>query len=166
MTGTSGKAKNKAMLQAAKALAAAATSLASVTASLTSAADALTLLCEEDDDECATVKSGGPASIGDQSSTVAPTPGGTSVVDYDDSSESDDEYMALAREEVRVAATATMPRPDHATPGMILDYLYWRWLNCLYRFNNRTKSWRTGKDRLFSFTSQHPSTPCEQANIL
>jgi hypothetical protein len=119
MTGASSKAKNKMMLQAAKALAAAATSLAS-------AAEALTLLCEEDDEEYATAKSGGPASIGDQKSTIAPTPNATSVVDYDDSAESDDEYMTLAREEVRTAAVAAMSKPDHTPPGMILGCLYWR----------------------------------------
>lgn len=108
MASASGESKkvSNAMLQASKALSAAAGSLAS-------AAEALSLLCEEQDEEDnATVKSGGSASIDDQKSLASPKT--TSVVNYD-SGDSDDDFMALAREQVRVA-TAAMPSLGDLTP--------------------------------------------------
>lgn len=106
MANANGKPKNTALLKAAKALSAAATSLAA-------AADALSSLCEEDDEDNVTVKSGGSASINGRTSVASLK---ASVVEYD-SGDSDDDYMALAREAVRVASAAATPSLGNQTPA-------------------------------------------------
>jgi hypothetical protein len=90
--------------KAVKALSAAATSLAL-------AAESLSHLYENDDEDAATVKSDNSNLAKDR--IDAPTP--ASMINYD-SGDSDDEYMALAREAVR-AATAGMSGSGGHTPG-------------------------------------------------